>query len=72
MGIKGGFYHYDTPCTIDNQIKMLNTAGFKRVEKLWQQAATVLLVAQNKIIILPVFRLNHYIYFDYNGLIFEK
>ena len=46
MGIKGGFYHYDTPCTIDNQIKMLNTAGFKRVEKLWQQAATVLLVAQ--------------------------
>lgn len=31
----GEFYHYDTPCTIDNQIKMLYKAGFKSVYMVW-------------------------------------
>jgi hypothetical protein len=25
----GEFYHYDTPCTISNQVDMLKQAGFK-------------------------------------------
>ena len=27
----GEFDHFDTPCTIDNQIKMLSKAGIKTV-----------------------------------------
>jgi tRNA (cmo5U34)-methyltransferase len=46
LGITDGFYHYDTPCTVENQTKMLYTAGFKSVEKLWQQANTVILLAK--------------------------
>lgn len=29
------YYHFDTPCTVDNQIKLLLEAGFTRVEKVW-------------------------------------
>lgn len=33
MNIQDGeFYHFDTPCTIDNQIAMLKKAGFSSVE----------------------------------------
>ena len=28
----GEFYHYDTPCTIENQLKMLRLAKFEKVE----------------------------------------
>jgi len=38
-------YHYDTPCTVENQIKMLLTAGFSKVNKVWQKGNTVILVA---------------------------
>jgi len=44
QGITDGFYHYDTPCTVDNQIKLLTQAGFKKVEQVWRLANTVVLV----------------------------
>jgi tRNA (cmo5U34)-methyltransferase len=31
QGIKKGYYHYDIPYTIENQVKMLREAGFSRV-----------------------------------------
>lgn len=37
------FVHYDTPCTIQNQIKMLKTAGFSKIEQVWQNGGTVML-----------------------------
>jgi tRNA (cmo5U34)-methyltransferase len=30
--ITEGFYHYDTPCTVENQIGMLKKAGFRTVK----------------------------------------
>lgn len=41
----GEFYHYDTPCTIDNQIMLLKKAGFSSVEKLWNEGNTVIIRA---------------------------
>lgn len=46
LGITNGFYHYDTPCTVENQIQMLYNAGFKSVEKVWQHENTVILLAK--------------------------
>lgn len=43
-GVSEGFYHYDTPCTIDNQVAMLIQAGFSRVEKVFHEGNTVILV----------------------------
>ena len=40
------FVHYDTPCTIDNQMKMLKAAGFAVVEKVFHIGNTVMLVAR--------------------------
>lgn len=39
------FCHYDTPCTIHNQIQMLKTAGFKRIEQVFRIGCTTILVA---------------------------
>ena len=39
-------YHYDTPCTLENQMKMLYNAGFSSVKKVWQIENTVVLVAE--------------------------
>lgn len=39
------FYHYDTPCTIENQIGMLNSAGFQHVEKVFRLGGTTILIA---------------------------
>jgi len=39
------FYHYDTPCTITNQIAMLKSAGFSNVEKVFRTENTTILVA---------------------------
>jgi tRNA (cmo5U34)-methyltransferase len=41
----GGFYHYDTPCTIENQIKMLKAAKFEKVEMVWRKEDTTIIVA---------------------------
>jgi len=40
------FYHYDTPCTIDNQIKLLESAGFKNVKMVWRQGNTTIIVGE--------------------------
>lgn len=42
----GEFYHYDTPCTIDNQIKLLFKAGFKTVKMDWRMDNTTIIVAK--------------------------
>lgn len=38
-------YHYDTPCTIDNQRKLLQQAGFAEVKKVFREENTTMLVA---------------------------
>lgn len=43
---QGKEYHYDTPCTVENQKKMLRNAGFSQVEQVWQEDSTVVLVAR--------------------------
>ena len=39
-------YHFDTPCTIDNQIKMLLSAEFSTAEKVWRSGNTTIMVGQ--------------------------
>ena len=43
-------YHFDTPCTVSNQIKMLYAAGFSNVNEAWRKESTrgliVILVAK--------------------------
>lgn len=39
-------FHYDTPCTVKNQIKMLKEAGFKAVEQVMRIENTTMLVAR--------------------------
>ena len=38
-------YHFDTPCTVSNQKKMLLEAGFANVKEVWQKGITVILIA---------------------------
>lgn len=38
-------YHFDTPCTVHNQIHMLQTAGFTSVKEVWRRKNTVILTA---------------------------
>ena len=40
------FVHYDTPCTIHNQIAMLKAAGFATVEQVMRIGGTCMLVAR--------------------------
>lgn len=40
------FYHYDTPCTIQNQQALLLQAGFSRSEMVWRKESTTLLFSQ--------------------------
>ncbi|MDE6599129.1 MAG: class I SAM-dependent methyltransferase, partial [Oscillospiraceae bacterium] len=40
------FYHYDTPCTIENQIKMFLTAGFASAEKGYRVENTTIIIAK--------------------------
>lgn len=42
----GEFYHYDTPCTVENQIKMFGTAGFAGAEKLFRMENTTIIAAK--------------------------
>lgn len=39
------FFHYDTPCTIANQIAMLKAAGFSTVSQHFRMGGTALLMA---------------------------
>ena len=45
---EGDFYHLDTPCTIDNQIKLLMKSGFAQVDMVWRKGATAIIVAEVK------------------------
>jgi len=38
-------YHYDTPCTVSNQKKMLLEAGFSSVKEVWNKKNTIILIA---------------------------
>lgn len=42
------FFHYDTPCTIENQIAMLECAGFCSVEMVFRVENTTILMAKKK------------------------
>ncbi len=46
QGIQEGYYHYDTPCTVENQIGMLKKAGFKSVETHRRRVNGAILVAK--------------------------
>ena len=49
MGIpEDEFYHYDTPCTIENQIKFFHAAGFEKAEKVFQIENTTIIVARKE------------------------
>jgi hypothetical protein len=40
------FCHYDTPCTIDNQIEMFKKAGFTNVEMVWRMGNTTIIIGE--------------------------
>lgn len=42
----GVFCHYDTPCTVENQIRMLREAGFSPVEQVFRIENTTMLIAK--------------------------
>lgn len=42
-------YHFDTPCTIDNQLKMLRIAGFDSASMAWRVENTTIIVADKSI-----------------------
>ena len=39
------FYHFDTPCTVNNQLMILGKAGFEKVEMVWRIENTTIIVA---------------------------
>lgn len=41
-----GEYHYDTPCSIDNQMRLLQEAGFSEVKLMFRLENTTLLAAK--------------------------
>lgn len=45
---KEEFFHYDTPCTVENQIAMLKKAGFSEAEKVMRIENTTMLVARKR------------------------
>ncbi|MCI1946157.1 class I SAM-dependent methyltransferase [Clostridium luticellarii] len=46
LGITEGFYHYDTPCTVENEIKMLLKAGFESIKNIGKYGNTGILLAK--------------------------
>lgn len=49
MGIgENEFYHFDTPCTIENQIKMFTIAGFETVKKVFRMENTTIITAKKQ------------------------
>jgi len=48
-GVKEGeFYHYDTPCTVENQIKNMEKAGFKSVKEEWREESAAIIRAKKQ------------------------
>lgn len=46
QGAEEGIWHFDTPCTAENQQRLLREAGFASVSRQWQCANTVILAAR--------------------------
>ena len=42
------FIHYDTPCTIENQMMLLRKAGFCDVKKAWKFKNTVIITSKKQ------------------------
>lgn len=42
-------YHFDTPCTVENQLSMLKKAGFMSAEKIWRQGNTTLIIGKKEL-----------------------
>lgn len=42
---EGELYHFDTPCTIDNQIRLFFGAGFKNARQIWRKGNTAMMIA---------------------------
>ena len=40
-----GWFHFDVPCTVENQIKLLKAAGFVEVNQVYKQENTVMITA---------------------------
>lgn len=40
------FYHYDTPCTINNQFNLLSKAGFSAVKMNFRMGNTTIITAK--------------------------
>jgi tRNA (cmo5U34)-methyltransferase len=47
----GEFYHFDTPCTVDNQIKLFKQAGFSSAYAVYRKENTSIIVAHKHTII---------------------
>lgn len=45
---ENALYHFDTPCTADNQIKMLLSAGFKSAENIFGMENTTIIIAKKE------------------------
>lgn len=41
----GAYYHYDTPCTVENTVKLLTEAGFSDVKKVFRKENTTTVTA---------------------------
>lgn len=41
-----GYYHYDTPCTVETQISLLRQAGFSSVDRVFRKGGTCMLMAK--------------------------
>jgi tRNA (cmo5U34)-methyltransferase len=50
QGITAGFYHYDIPYTVENQVEMLQKAGFSAVEIVSHEGNGAVLVARKLVI----------------------
>ena len=46
----GDFCHFDTPCTIENQKKLLNGASFSQINEVFRLGNTVMLIARKDLL----------------------
>jgi len=45
----GEFYHFDTPCTVENQIKLFLQSGFISADNVWRNGNTTIIVGEKAI-----------------------
>ena len=53
-------YHFDTPCTVHNQLNMLRKAGFGEVREIWREGSTSVIFARKQPRIVSVRRYPEY------------